>query len=322
MLNTMKKIKIHIKLSAFLLLLGIVVSGCGKEKGDSQIGFDAELTKAMVTDASQMYGGISTFCVANETGGANSITMFDNTKLEYSSGWNYEGDIKYWIPGYTFDFIALFPYSTTDYIVSANRETVSFYYVSTHPTDSSTVKDVLYSYHQRVYASAADAAPVPLEMKHTCALLTFKIRNSFTGPISISDISLSGLRYDGNCTIKSNASDTVSWALGSNTSGSDRYIGKTGLNSLNNLPVSNTFVDLFEYDILAVPQNVSSDIHLNLKIHPQGGSENDISPSLSSVAAVPDWKPNKHYVYTITITEERIVFDITVLDWRDDNVSL
>ncbi len=315
-----------------ILLTGIflyLITSCkGERSSDVSIDFNSEITpfdtKALVTNVADLQSaGLSIFGLRYPSGGGSNLVVFQNTKLYYDPSsptlWNYAGTKPYWIPGQTYKFIALFPYYATDYTYTPAGSKVTTSYTSALTADQT---DLMYSVYQRSFVIGGDGSAVPLNMKHCTSSLTFKIRNVSANPISVSNISLKGLYYEGTCTIQ-NSTPLCAWTTsGNKEGGTTRYPGKTS--GLASLPVNaSTYYELFSHRILVIPQQVqtNTDIKINLHISPNPGTAYDLILNLSN-AVVTEWIPSKHYVYTITITENRILFDVEVLDWIEDEVTL
>lgn len=306
--------------TSLLILLSISLFSCTKKENDNSIYFDSQLTKAIVSNVDHLKAsGISIFGIRTP-GGGDAYANFNNRHLSFSSSWNYDGYIEYWIPGSTYNFFALFPYSADAYSFSLVNKTVTFDYTSALTADQ---RDVLYSTHSRTYVEDGDDSAVSLSMNHTTASLLFRVRNVSQTTISISAISLTGLYNNGTCTV---GTSSVSW----NTTGSilaadddDTY---PGVNSgLTNLPASvDTYHNLFSSQILVVPQQVQhrSDIKLKLTVTPQVGDPFNIVAELANTGAITSWVPNTNYTYTLSITEDRILFEETLNDWVEDEIEL
>lgn len=303
-------------------VFSILFSACKKTpKEDVGIGFNTDVaTKAMVTGVSVLQNdasGLSVYGMREPVSGT-AVMVFDNSQLVYSSGeWTY-GTVKYWIPDNTYYFISLYPYSLSDYTFSSGSITASFDYTSTLPADLTNQKDVMYAYHTRNFVSGGDGSAVPLDMAHACASVTFRIRNVSNTSVAVSNIYLDGLYDNGTCTVGS----SISWAqTGSVVSGSSTYPGVTNLTAI--AVSASTYHNMFSDKILVVPQDVISSIKLYFTVTPDDSTPAySRTAQLSLATAVTKWEAGKNYTYSVAITEDRIVFEVEVLDWVDDNVSL
>ncbi len=311
------------------ILLYLLTSCKGEHPSDVSIGFTSELTpfdtKALVTNVTdlQTSSGLSIYALRFPTGTGSPIsTLFDNINLTYSSpNWVYTG-LKYWIPGQTYKFISLYPYSASAYTYTPAESKVTTTYTSALTTNPNQT-DLMYSVNERLVTSTVSASPVPLNMKHATSSLTFKLRNVSVGNITVSNISLTGLYYQGSCTIANTATPCTWSTTGAKEIGNTRYPGKTS--GLSSLPINaSTYYELFSERILVIPQQVQSntDIKINLTVAPAGSTQYTLNLSLSTSTTVTEWLPSKHYVYTISITESRILFDVEVLDWIEEEVTL
>lgn len=318
--------KLHILIFALAVAIMIPLSGCRKHNEEvSAIGFTSEVTKSFVNSVDDVKNssGISIFATRTPDEG-EPTAVFNNRCLSFDSGsatgWSYDGSLEYWIPGSEYHFISIFPYDNSLSSYNVASKSISFVYESTY---SSAPVDLMYAYNHRTYLPDGDDSPVPVNLNHATSSLVFKVRNVSTSPVSISNIYLSGLFKKGTCTVNAAAS-SISWAVDPDTkvTTGDVYTGKT--DGLSNLPIStSTMYDMFKYKILAVPQQVSeTDISISARIIPDGFTAYDINGYLRSNASVQTWEPGKNYIYTISITDYKIAFDVEVLDWIEHEITL
>lgn len=320
--------KLHIVYSLIFLIVCASLSGCRKHKDETGvIGFNSDVTKALVSDIQDIKddtNGISVFGLRVPAGGSG-ILQFNNRPLTYDSGsatgWSYTGNVEYWIPDNTYYFLALYPYSGADYSYDTAKKGVTFDYVSNYISNPQTgQKDVMYAYHKRKYVTGGDSSPVPLTLLHACASLTFRVRNVSTATVaSISNIYLDSLYNHGTCKIDS----TITWTpTGEVVDGNGVYHGKT----LSNINIdSDTYYEMFDENILVVPQQVRNrPIVLHTTVLPAGAGavSYTVNAKLMKSALVENWIAGKHYIYTLSITDNRIVFEVKVLDWIDDEITL
>ena len=89
--------------------------------------------------------------------------------------------------------------------------------------------------------------------------------------------------------------------------------------------------DLFrDGTVFVVPQRVvkastsSRDISMSFEVEYEDDNKRTYNVSLSSntTSETEEWLPGKKYTYNITLTENRIIFNVVVADWIDDIVNL
>ena len=181
------------------------------------------VTRAAIDDADGMLTDGNSFSVwgnyTDGTGGT-ATSVFNAEKVTYVSGmWGYEGT-RYWLPGNTYDFYALYP----------SVETLGDA-VSVACTDGTfTVKNfVATKGHDLMTAERtnivieADKAPesVSFKFSHRLTRLAFNIRAVGRG-VTVTSFKVNGVTYKGDLTW--NASGGSSWSNTAKTNDSDALL--------------------------------------------------------------------------------------------------
>ncbi|MBQ3259909.1 MAG: fimbrillin family protein [Alistipes sp.] len=271
--------------------------------------------------------GISIMGAIENSNGDKSL-VFDHEHLAYdeSLGWNY-GDTRYWIRGMKYHFTAIYPYDDSDYSYDTASGTVTCLGYNAGERHLNT--DFMYAVAERDLSdmnSTPDYSAVELPFKHACAAVEFRLRNSSNATITaVTDVSLVGVCAEGDFSLAADGTPTWDIDTSNRVTNHDTFGGICTLPA-GGLPVNTSyFHSIYDSQVLTMlPQRVSKSgatLHFNIRI--EGSST--VFPhevNLGNIASTPKWDAGTRYIYNLTLTDETITFDVTVVDWIEDFIEL
>lgn len=311
-----------------ILFTVVLTAACSKSTetiaGREAIVFRSEVaSRAIVEDEAGMRdGGIGVFGAVVYQGGTVAETIFDNEHLMYETGkgWYYAEPVRYWIPESKYVFAGIYPYAEAAYY-AFDAQTGVLTVADYESGEGHIDEDLMYASHARDLALTTNREAVPLAMHHACAALQFKIINASGSTITaIEDIALTGLLHNGTLTVQSDG--TATWTMvdervaedDTTTFGGTFAMPEGGFEDdiRNPLP-------LYDKGIITVlPQVLRGQaVKLTMRIN---GTTEARTVNLSNIAD--KWEAGKRYVYTMTLTNDTIAFDVTVLDWIEEEIDL
>ena len=237
--------------------------------------------------------------------GSTPTSVFTAETVTYVSGmWGYEGT-RYWLPGNTYDFYALYP----------SVETLGSNVTSVACTDGNFVIDGFDATkgHDLMTAERPDIVveqgqakapgPVALTFHHLLARISFTARSE-GGNATVHSISLGGLTVKGDY----NSSASTPWS--DTETGTISVVKETVVLPGGEADVSG--------DLLLIPQSLTGGVTLTVTYDTDAETGKTASYTLPT-ATVSEWTAAKHYRYSFTLTGGGyIVFDPpTVNAWSD-----
>lgn len=208
--------------------------------------------------------------------------------------------------------------------------------------------DLMLGASYRDQRSGTDPSAVPITLRHALAAVNFRIRNGAQSKVlSVGNLMFGGMKY--GCDVAMSAalsSDTDGSLAVSSDSYSEIYPADASSpysasqnNPLFTVPdggldpdlTESGYRDLFrDGTVFVVPQRVvkastsSRDISMSFDVEYEDDNKRTYNVSLSSntTSETEEWLPGKKYTYNITLTENRIIFNVVVADWIDDIVNL
>lgn len=266
------------------------------------------VTRAAIDDADGMLTDGNSFSVwgnyTDGTGGT-ATSVFNAEKVTYVSGmWGYEGT-RYWLPGNTYDFYALYPSVETlgDAVSSATCTDGTF---TVKGFDATKGHDLMTAKKTGISVMAGQTeppGPVALKFQHLLARITFAARSE-GGNATVHSISLEGLDVKGDY-------DSGKEPLWSNTEEGTVSVEKeTSVTPAGNADVSG--------DLLLIPQSLTDGVKLTVTYDTDAERGKTASYTLPATT-VSMWEAANHYRYSFTLTGGGyIVFDPpTVNAWSD-----
>ena len=299
-----------------IAILMFALIGCSEpvEAPHHEIGFVSQISRSIVEGVTDLYNeGVKLFGTVSIDD--RIVRLFDAEELYYNTtlwDWCYS-NTRYWVPQAEHRFCALWPDSTE---CTFNDQSAT---VTINHTTSTSGADLLYATSTRNLVGSEDYSAVPLSFSHACAALQFNIINASNAVISqVSDIYLVGLRNSGTFTF--GADVAAEWELGSSVVAANDKTTFGGTN-LQNLPINiNLKQPLYSGGaILVLPQEILTDVKFHVTIN----AENKTIQlgSLGGSAPV-KWEAGKKYEYTMTIKENEIVSNVSVIPWVEHYVDL
>lgn len=264
------------------------------------------VTRAAIDGTADMQTEGRSFSVwGNYTDGAGSTptSVFTAETVTYVSGmWGYEGT-RYWLPGNTYAFYALYPSvetlgSNVTPVACTDGNFVIDDFDATKGHDLMTAEEPGISVEQ-----AKTPGPVALTFHHLLARISFTARSE-GGNATVRSISLNGLvvkgDYDSSAETPWNATKT----------GTISVVKETPVTPAEKADVSG--------DLLLIPQSLTGGVTLTVTYDTDAETGKTASYPLP-IATVSEWTAANHYCYSFTLTGGGyIVFDPpTVNAWSD-----
>ncbi len=328
-----RRILISIALGAIALL----APSCSKVSSYEQVRIEFApmvATKSFVAseeDATFRTNGFSVFAwKANGNGETKKI--FDATegaahpgaKVSYNDGkWDYSGD-EYWSPMSTHHFMAVYPYKESGYSATFDSTTGDISVpVGTVSAGNGALPDIMYSSCERFYQIGDPITPVALEFHHACAAMTIRVRNGSEFKINgISGITISKLNRTATLSL---TSDDAIW--------SDAATGDPITLTYSGGEIESgslEYKDILDSEMI-IPQDFTSatgenEIVLNFTVDFESTDDKTYSIILSDISlpngsAQDNYKflPGKHYKYNLDITGSAIRFEVSIINWIEDD---
>lgn len=289
------------------------------------------VTRAAIDDAGGMLTNGNSFSVWGNytavTGGTGTATsLFDAEKVTYVSGmWGYEGT-RYWLPGNTYDFYALYPsVETLGDAVSVDCTDGTF---TVNGFDATKGYDLMTAKNTGIETEAGKAPEaVGFNFEHLLARVEFlgridpataKLINGFT--VTVTEASLYGIPARGS--YGSNGSWTA--ADGSTTSASQPFVqlqstGGVSLSAETPTPILGQDAER-KGNCLPLPGAVTDAyFHVKYTSGTAGNTrEHETTVPIASLGVL-EWQAGRSYRYTFTVADEdHILFSKpTVNAWQD-----
>ena len=265
------------------------------------------VTRAAIDDANGMLIDGNSFSVwGNYTAvtGGMATSLFDAEKVTYVSGmWGYEGT-RYWLPGNTYDFYALYPsVETLGDAVSVDCTDGTF---TVNGFDATKGYDLMTAENTGISVVAGQTEPpgaVALKFQHLLARITFAARSE-GGNATVRSISLEGLAVKGDY----DSSTETAWS--NTTTGKVSVEKETTVTPAGNADVSG--------DLLLIPQSLAGGVKLTVA-YDTDAEKGKIASYTLPATTVSKWEAANHYRYSFSLTGGGyIVFDRpTVNAWSD-----
>lgn len=323
-------------LSYLLLTAGAMFVACTETdvRTDGTDGYDVPIffsagaeSKSAVTGDSELNtaGNRLTVYDVHTLGGESSLYIDGLDYTCSAGGWS-SSPVKYWTKSGTHYFAVYNSYSQADGVsapeVNFVRETRSMM-ISDWAIDGTNQFDFMYAYATRSMDEPNPYRPVALQMKHILCAVQFNVINLILGSdVTFNSFSLSGLHNTGSAEI---TPDGITTAVGPGTS--DFSTGDENVPLGYNVPFSvfsgrQTFGQ--DGTILIWPH--SADRFGNLSASLSYTVEGDYFPTVRTIdisaLETNNWRSGYRYIYNIYIKDNRISFEVKVVDWIYDDIIL
>lgn len=266
------------------------------------------VTRAAIDGTADMQTEGRSFSVwGNYTDGAGSTptSVFTAETVTYVSGmWGYEGT-RYWLPGNTYDFYALYPsVKTLGSNVTSVACTDGNFVIDGF--DATKGHDLMTAEQSGIVVEQGQAeapGPVALTFQHLLARISFTARSE-GGNATVHSISLGRLAVKGDY----NSSASTQWS--DTETGTISVVKETVVLPGGDADVSG--------DLLLIPQSLTGGVTLTVTYDTDAEKGKTASYTLPT-ATVSEWTAANHYRYSFTLTGGGyIVFDPpTVNAWSD-----
>lgn len=255
--------------------------------------------------------------------GGQATLLFDKEPILYkeeTDKWDYTTDERYWMPGNTYHFHALYPKDpasgTVSYSQTASGTLTINEFNASQPTDGTEMTDLLYASNTGIHVStqADSPASVALSFRHLLARVKFLGYTSdrYLGADGKPDGSVRKLKiksFEVTGIAATGQWNGSKWTTGEPTAIYKAAIGTDGI-LLGNEP-TNMFGD--EGALLLIPQSFT-----NLKVTiTYEYTEGSLGTLTATSSLQGTWESGKSYSYRFSINSE-IFFDTPqVDDWSE-----
>lgn len=246
----------------------------------------------------------------NDIQSVDATNLFDAVLVSEDNGiWNYEGGFRYWVPGYTYNFYAVYPNSVVPSCTPDGTISVTGFDCSQTGTEA---VDLMTAQNTGITYSGGDVPPAPVDLKfsHELAKVRFVVvTEAGAAFINQNKVNLTGVLYKGNYS----SNPATGWT---NTS------AVTDFNVYSNKQLIEASVRETELlnEMLLIPQSIGGtngqNAVLNIEYHyGDANSARSKSIALSEI----EWEAGKNYKYTLTIESDgRIHFaSPTIEPWGE-----
>lgn len=276
---------------------------------EGAITFSGVGTKAAVEDASE----IKEFSVwGYYTPEDASSAVFNNVKVtKKDNQWKYDG-LRFWLPGKTYDFYALYP--ATETLTEINAADEIAYNSSGELTitnfDATYGHDLMTA--SRTGMSGNNPQTVDFTFRHELTRLSFMLE---TNAVTVVSSVLYGVDYKGTFTKNAASSSWSPSEDGTATLDSSPF-------KVDNPTVSEGTVTLFD-DILMIPHSDLTEAVLTISYYQNASSSEIETLSLRlSDADVKAWEKGQSYRYTLQLNMGSISVNVSVRPWVQENTSV
>lgn len=302
--------------SVFLWLSAIAVMSLGactsEVPGTSEtaeaISFGVPQTRAAVETANDMDAfSVWGWYTDTETGG-DPVSVFDETRVDQASGWNYEGGTRYWIPGKTYRFYGVYPAKTSATVEEGIIKVDGF---NTENNFGVQAVDLMTAISPVM--SGDDAQQVPLNFSHELCKVKFTVKaEPGIPPTTVKKVILYGYISQGNFS----TGTSPRWTLDGSSYMMD--VNSSPLKFEGDKSLTNT-QPIEGEEWLLIPQTTES-LKLDF-IYTQNNTEKKTSLDLNSNGKN-QWSAGKTYHYVVTVKSNAIYFAQFVIDeWRTSSTG-
>lgn len=256
----------------------VTVGEAGNGMTEGAIGFTSGMTKAAVTDVSEMKN-IRVWGTYTRDGASTEVFDTAGQEVHYAGGaWTYS-PVRYWVMGAEYAFHAVHPAEVTGVTVrNGGIEIEGFDATKGHDLMAATASDIS-------YAEVSKIQPVALNFKHLLARVNIVGVVTGGGRLNVKKITFSGMPKEGNYS-------NGKWEIG----GSEGVVAKEDI-TLNSAAGTDIFGDM-----LMIPQAVAG-LEISMTY-----TENDKTEAQTQTVTYPlpagevaEWEAGRSYRYTFTV---------------------
>lgn len=297
-------------------ILVLLLSGCTKTMVDNRtehymIDFNTSPTRVAVEENFTEGSAFSVWGNFNGTANYGKVDIFDGDLVSLNNGkWTYEGT-QYWIDGKTYNFSALYP----------DRETLNTENIMVQQTENGfditdfnveNGHDLMTAFSTVDYDKASGINTVSLYFKHHLSRVDFVVKRGASWDdnmiLEVVSAKLYGMSYKGNCTMSDKSQFSWSNLMKADEVSTPFYVN--GLQLGKDTPSSVLFPSSERADgsIMFIPQSINEEVILKIEYK----EKNDNSTKTKEVAIsdrTTAWESGRHYVYTLVINPDGIIFD-------------
>lgn len=289
-------------------------------------------TRAAIDEAADMTNGFSVWGWYSKTD-AGPYNVFNGVTVESDNGyWKYD-ETQYWIPGWTYDFYAVYPNDITTF--DGTKFTISNFQCPTTVATADDITDIMSASQQ---ANGSTPTSVNLLFKHALSKINIavKLADDIPNGYKVDIKKLQLIAYTkGTMTLpltETHTDFTPSWDVDEKSLAIFNFEGflqsHIGITSNGS---SNSPIDITTKDIYLIPQTMQADVQsiaveYRLMNDKDSNSsdykfiDNSISINLAN-AALKEWQPGDALTYTITISKYNVTVVLNVGDWSDGNAD-
>lgn len=279
------------------------------------ISFGVPQTRAAVETANDMDAfSVWGWYTDTETDG-DPVSVFDETRVDQASGWNYEGGTRYWIPGKTYSFYGVYPATlSTDEVNVSTDGTITITDFDCSATGENAV-DLMTAF---ATGDGDNPQTVNMQFGHELARVSFTIKAE-GAPVSLDAFKLAGVYCQGTL---SKTADNSSWSKQVTCNSTDNYFKLASSVSIGD---GKEFTPLG--DLLLIPHTQLTDAKLHIGYCLGEGHGNDGSSDYEKeiplqTNSITSWTAGKSYHYILTIQGNELRINIMVNEWKEEDTSI
>lgn len=255
-----------------------------------------------------------------------SSLYIDGLDYTYSAGGWTSVPVKYWTRYGTHSFAVYNSYSRTDGVsapdVAFVRDTRSMI-IPDWTIDGTNQFDFMYAYAARSMDEPNPHRPVTLQMKHLLCAVQFNVISLILGSdVTFNSFTLSGVHNSGSAVI---TPSDVTTTIGSGTAAFGT--GEDNVLLGYNVPFSvfagrQTFGNDGTVLVWPHPADSFGSLSASLSYTVQGDYYPTVRTIDISSLETNNWRAGYRYIYNIYINDNRISFEVKVVDWIYDDIIL
>lgn len=272
----------------------------GTSETAEAISFGVPQTRAAVEKPSDMEAfSVWGWYTDTETGG-DPVSVFDETRVDQASGWNYEGGTRYWIPGKTYSFYGVYPATlSTDKVNVSTDGTITI----TDFDCSATGEDAVDLMTAFATGDGDNPQAVNMQFGHELARVSIVVRSRFADA-ELSEVCLYGMAVKGGLSV---AEASSSWDV----KVEDLVTYESTPYKLSSYAIEKGKDFNLWGDLLVIPQAVEG---LKLKVQYTIGGQSQESEVSLVTPTLNEWVAGQSYRYILTLEPDGILFENLTAD--------